>query len=205
VAEGRLHPRPHRRPVPRHRRRPRARQEVQARHRSGGRPPRRPRRHRDAPRRLARTGAEARRRPRLSRPRRSSPPLRPGEKPASLRAKSRSARRRTCLDFARHERGGGQGACSATTPLPAASSSPKSSPARSPASPSPRSSRASSPSTPPRAPARPATASARSSSSIPSSSSPTRISIKKGAVVPWAKSNPPSPYYMQVLGSLARA
>src|SRR5207342_1489045 len=29
--------------------------------------------------------------------------------------------------------------------------------------------------------------------------------IKKGAVVPWAKSNPPSPYYMQVLSSLARA
>ena len=26
------------------------------------------------------------------------------------------------------------------------------------------------------------------------------LSIKKGAVVPWAKSNPPSPYYMQVLG-----
>ncbi|MEP7315273.1 MAG: excinuclease ABC subunit UvrA [Sphingomicrobium sp.] len=31
------------------------------------------------------------------------------------------------------------------------------------------------------------------------------ISLTKGAVVPWAKSNPPSPYYMQVLGSLARA
>jgi len=30
------------------------------------------------------------------------------------------------------------------------------------------------------------------------------LSIKKGAVVPWAKSNPPSPYYMQVLGSIAR-
>lgn len=30
------------------------------------------------------------------------------------------------------------------------------------------------------------------------------LSIKKGAVVPWAKSNPPSPYYMQVLGSLAK-
>ena len=30
------------------------------------------------------------------------------------------------------------------------------------------------------------------------------LSIKKGAVVPWAKSSPPSPYYMQVLGSLAR-
>ncbi|MBA3670154.1 MAG: excinuclease ABC subunit UvrA [Sphingomonas sp.] len=31
------------------------------------------------------------------------------------------------------------------------------------------------------------------------------LSIGKGAVVPWAKSQPPSPYYMQVLGSLARA
>jgi excinuclease ABC subunit A len=29
------------------------------------------------------------------------------------------------------------------------------------------------------------------------------LSIKKGAIVPWARSNPPSPYYMQVLGSLA--
>ncbi|MBS0502948.1 MAG: excinuclease ABC subunit UvrA [Proteobacteria bacterium] len=31
-----------------------------------------------------------------------------------------------------------------------------------------------------------------------------QLSLKKGAVVPWAKSNPPSPYYMQVLASLAR-
>ncbi|WCT72329.1 excinuclease ABC subunit UvrA [Sphingomonas naphthae] len=31
------------------------------------------------------------------------------------------------------------------------------------------------------------------------------LSIEKGAVVPWAKSNPPSPYYMQVLASLGRA
>jgi excinuclease ABC subunit A len=30
------------------------------------------------------------------------------------------------------------------------------------------------------------------------------LTIKKGAIFPWAKSNPPSPYYMQVLGSLAR-
>ena len=30
------------------------------------------------------------------------------------------------------------------------------------------------------------------------------LSLKQGAVVPWARSNPPSPYYMQVLGSLAR-
>jgi excinuclease ABC subunit A len=31
------------------------------------------------------------------------------------------------------------------------------------------------------------------------------LSIKQGAVAPWAKSNPPSPYYMQVLSSVARA
>ncbi|WP_137679535.1 excinuclease ABC subunit UvrA [Aurantiacibacter suaedae] len=31
------------------------------------------------------------------------------------------------------------------------------------------------------------------------------LSLKKGAIVPWAKSNPPSPYYMQVLTSLAKA
>ena len=32
-----------------------------------------------------------------------------------------------------------------------------------------------------------------------------RLTLKQGAVVPWAKSNPPSPYYMQVLASLAKA
>ncbi|MDQ4420560.1 excinuclease ABC subunit UvrA [Sphingobium sp. DEHP117] len=31
------------------------------------------------------------------------------------------------------------------------------------------------------------------------------LSLRKGAIVPWAKSNPPSPYYMQVLESLAKA
>jgi excinuclease ABC subunit A len=31
------------------------------------------------------------------------------------------------------------------------------------------------------------------------------LTIRKGAVAPWARSQPPSPYYMQVLGSLARA
>ncbi|RKF23224.1 excinuclease ABC subunit UvrA [Altericroceibacterium spongiae] len=31
------------------------------------------------------------------------------------------------------------------------------------------------------------------------------LTLKKGAIVPWAKSNPPSPYYMQVLSSLATA
>ena len=54
VAEGRLHPRPHRRRVLRDRGRPGARQEVQARHRGGGRPPGRARGHRDAARRQLR-------------------------------------------------------------------------------------------------------------------------------------------------------
>ena len=31
------------------------------------------------------------------------------------------------------------------------------------------------------------------------------LTLQKGAIVPWAKSNPPSPYYMQVLNSLAAA
>ena len=31
-----------------------------------------------------------------------------------------------------------------------------------------------------------------------------KLTIKKGAVAPWAKSNPPSPYYMQVLASVAK-
>ena len=31
------------------------------------------------------------------------------------------------------------------------------------------------------------------------------LSLKQGAIVPWARSNPPSPYYMQVLASLAKA
>ncbi|MEN9932936.1 MAG: excinuclease subunit, partial [Pseudomonadota bacterium] len=31
------------------------------------------------------------------------------------------------------------------------------------------------------------------------------LSLEKGAVAPWAKSNPPSPYYLQVLASVGRA
>ncbi|MBZ6378444.1 excinuclease ABC subunit A [Pacificimonas flava] len=33
----------------------------------------------------------------------------------------------------------------------------------------------------------------------------TKLSLQRGAVVPWAKSQPPSPYYMQVLRSVAKA
>ena len=61
VAEGRLPARPHRRRVLRDRGRPRARQEIQARHRGGGRPHRRPRQ------------ASRRASPTASRPRSSSP------------------------------------------------------------------------------------------------------------------------------------
>jgi excinuclease ABC subunit A len=32
-----------------------------------------------------------------------------------------------------------------------------------------------------------------------------KVSLRNGAIAPWAKSSPPSPYYMQVLESLARA
>ena len=31
------------------------------------------------------------------------------------------------------------------------------------------------------------------------------LTLEKGAVAPWAKSNPPSPYYLQVLASVGRA
>ena len=180
MAEGRLHPRPHRRRVLRDRGRPRARQEVQARHRGGGRPHRRPRRHRD------------RASPTASRPRSSSPMASPTSTPPTRRR---------------------------TRPAPSAPASPR----RWRRPPSARCSPTHAPdgriifsekfacpvsrlhhrrdraaavlaSTRRRAPARPATASARSWCSTRTSSSPTtRSSIKKGAVVPWAKSNPPSP------------
>jgi excinuclease ABC subunit A len=72
------------------------------------------------------------------------------------------------------------------------------SPARCPASPFPRSSRGCSRSTIPSAPARPAAASASSSISTPTWSFPTRkLTLRKGAIAPWAKSS--SPYYIQTL------
>ena len=89
---------------------------------------------------------------------------------------------------------------------PAASPSPRNSPAPSPASPSPRSSRASSRFNAPQG-ACPACDGLGEKQMfdedlvVPNHA----LSLKKGAVVPWAKSQPPSPYYMQVLGSLARA
>ena len=147
--------------------RPRARQEIQARHRSRRRPHRRPRRHRAAPRRQLRDRAQARRGPRLSRP-------------------GRSARRSATRTAVRHE--------ARLRPRPAASSSPRNSPARSRgftiAEIEPR----------------------LFSFNAPQGACPAcdglgeklvfdedlvvpnhALSIAKGAVVPWAKSNPPSP------------
>ena len=73
VPEEGLPARQDRRQVLRDRRRPGARQEVQPRHRRGGRPHRGARRHRHAARGLARAGAEARRRPGGRRIRRRRP------------------------------------------------------------------------------------------------------------------------------------
>ena len=77
--------------------RPGARQEVQARHRGGGRPAGRPPRHRDAAGGSARAGAQARRRPGLSRPgRRDASPhagtVRGGERTVPERRRPRRRR-----------------------------------------------------------------------------------------------------------------
>ena len=71
-----------------------ARQEVQARHRGGGRPAGRPRRHRDAARRQPRAGAEARRRPGLSRSGRCARALQASRVADGRRTASRRSRRR---------------------------------------------------------------------------------------------------------------
>ncbi len=85
MAEGGLHPRAHRRRDVPDRGSSRARQEVQARHRGGGRPDRGERRHPDAARRQLRAGAEARRGAGLLRPRR--------RRRAGPRGRGRSRRR----------------------------------------------------------------------------------------------------------------
>ncbi len=92
---------------------------------------------------------------------------------------------------------------STTRAGPSGSCSRKNSPARFPASPFRRSSRGCSPSTIPMAPARPAAGSASSSMSTRTSSSPTRrLTLRKGAIAPWAKSS--SPYYVQTLTALGK-
>ena len=181
VAEGRLHPRPHRRRDLRDRGSPRARQEVQARHRGGGRPPRGARGHRDA------AGRQLRDR------RSSSPrgwPMSIWPTASSRAARTRRSRRRD--EGRRHPRQPHRLLREVRLPgLRLHHRRDRAAPVLA--------------STPRRAPARPATASARSCCSTEDLVVPNdALSIKKGAVVPWAKSNPPSPYYMQVLGSLAR-
>jgi excinuclease ABC subunit A len=152
----------------------RARQEVQARHRRRGRPHRRAPGYRArASPKVLRDRAEARRRPRRRRIRRQAAA-------ASQRTKRQQVEtRRTSACCSR-----------------------KNSPARSPASPFPRSSRGCSPSTIRSAPARPATASAPSRRSTRTSSCPTELSLRDGAIAPWAKTT--SPYYTQTLEALAK-
>ena len=105
---------------------------------------------------------------------------------AGLRRESRTARPRARASASR-----------------SASPSRPGSPARSPASPSTRSSRGCSRSTIRSAPARPATGSAPRCSSIRSWWCPTSsVTLREGAIAPWANST--SQYYMQTLDSLAR-
>ena len=158
--------------------RARARQEVQARHRGRRRPHRRPRRHRAAPRRQLRDRAEARRGPRLPRPRRSRPPERRTAVAAMKLDYGAPGRIIFSEKFACPVSGftiaeieprlfsfnAPQGACPACDGLGEKLVFDE-------------------------------------DLVVPNHA----LSIKKGAVVPWAKSNPPSPYYMQVLSSLARA
>ena len=90
-------------------------------------------------------------------------------------------------------------------PRPAASPSPRNSPARSAASPSPRSSRGCSRFNAPQGACPACDGLGEKQLFDPDLVVPNEnLSIKKGAIMPWAKSQPPSPYYMQVLGSLAR-
>ena len=92
----------------------------------------------------------------------------------------------------------------ATTPPRAASPSPRNSPARSAASPSPRSSRGCSRST--RRRGVPGLRRARRKSVRSRAGGAQRGAFPQaGRVVPWAKTDPPSPYHMQVLASLGRA
>ena len=95
--------------------------------------------------------------------------------------------------------------CATRTRRTSASPSRRASPVRSPASPSTRSSRGCSRSTRRPAPAPSATGSARSCASRPTWWCPTAtLSLKQGAVYPWAKTGSTSPYYEQTLEALAK-
>ena len=106
AAEARLPARQDRRHLLRDRRGAGARQEVQARHRGGGRPHRRPRRHRHPPRRLLRDRAGARRRHRHRRVRRraraTAAARRPPRKPKGREGEGRPPTT-SDLDDRRHE------------------------------------------------------------------------------------------------------
>ena len=193
TAEEGLPARQDQRPLLRDRGSPQARQEVQARHRRGGRPDRRARRYRQPPRRFLRDGARIGRRPRhrgvcrqaarRHRPRRARKAMCRARPPARPRRKSsRTKTRRT-----------------------SASSSPRASPVRSRASRSTRSSRASSPSMLRPAPAPTATGSAPSCNSSPTSSSPTRARRSRTAPsYPGPRPGATSPYYAQTLEAIAK-
>ncbi len=160
-----------------------ARQEIQARHRRRGGPPRRAQGHRYEARGQLRDRAGAGRRHRHRRARRQAARQR-GQTPGATRGEEARGKGRTRARISRTR-----------TRRTSASSSRRASPARCRASPSTRSSRASSPSTRRPAPVPPATASARSCSSSPSSSCPTRRSASgRGRDLPLgAAPAPPRP------------
>ena len=206
--------------VLRDRRRAQARQEVQARHRRGGGPPGGAPRHRHPAGRQLRDGAGAGGRHRhcgvcgqpLRRPlegvsgRCGSDTLSRGSDRAGGTPTSTSASLPTP---ALTPQGGSTTrsatSCATRTRRTSASRSRRASPARSPASPSTRSSRGCSRSTRRPAPAPSATASAARCASRPSWwCRTTTLSLKDGAVYPWAKTGSPSVYYEQALEGLAK-
>ena len=231
MAEGRLHPGPDRRQVLRDRGRAGARQEIQARHRSRGRPPGRARRDRDAAGGQPRDRAEAGRGPGLSRSGRSLPPRRrrtaagwwsgarrcPPGSPLRRRASPKELESRL-----RAERSGGLVRAAAAGPASPTALEQARRARRSLARTMRRRGRIifsekfacpvsgfTIAEIEPRlfsfnAPQGACPACDGLGEKLLFRSGPGRpqpaLSIKRGAVVPWAKSNPPSPYYMQVLG-----
>ena len=209
VAEGRLHPRPHRRRSSTRSRTPRARQEIQARHRGGGRPAGRARGHRDAAGGQPRDGAEAGRGAGLSRSGRSQPlslqgrgpgasgRSRRGDRPSTPRAPTRSTlsrqgegRRRCCSDNAPPGRivFSEKFACPVSG-FTIAEIEPRLFSLQRPAGRLPGLRRAR------------REAAVRSRAGRPQRGA---LASRRARSSPGRKSNPPSPYYMQVLGSLAR-
>ena len=130
-----------------------------------------------APRGFAGDGAQDRRRHRRRRARRQAAPRRPGHRRLRQQVEERDARARCC--------------------------SRKNSPARSPASPSPRSSRGSSPSTIPFGACPECDGLGTKQAIDPELVVPDEaMTLKAGAIAPWSKTS--SPYYLQTLDGLAR-